>query len=134
MNDQITPDAMPEVKPRKGLKLSITAIVFGEIAASFCIAVPVVQIMYGIETGFFGGIFLAAIHPVALLVTLFGIPFGVVGMVLGSRGTKLLRAEGRKIVVGRIGFFVALAGLVECAAFFTIFGLAYLEIYTNFLG
>ena len=134
MNEQITPVQAPEVKKPRGKKLSITAIVLGGIALEFCLAVPVVQIMYGIETGFFGGIFLAAIHPVALLVTLFGIPFGVIGMVLGSRGTKLLRAEGRKIVVGRIGFFVALAGLVECAAFFTIFGLAYLEIYTNFLG
>ena len=134
MNEQITPVPTPEVKKSSGKKLSITAIILGGIAMEFCLAVPVVQIMYGIETGFFGGIFLAAIHPVALLVTLFGIPFGVIGMVLGSRGTKLLRAEGRKIVVGRIGFFVALAGLVECAAFFTIFGLAYLEIYTNFLG
>ena len=134
MYDQTTPVPTPEVKKSSGKKLSITAIILGGIAMEFCLAVPVVQIMYGIETGFFGGIFLAAIHPVALLVTLFGIPFGVIGIVLGSRGTKLLRAEGRKIVVGRIGFFVALAGLVECAAFFTIFGLAYLEIYTNFLG
>ena len=133
MNEQITPDATPEVKPRKGLKLSITAIVFGEIAASFCFAVPVVQIMYGIETGFFGGIFLAAIHPVALFITLLGVPVGVVGMVLGSRGTKLLREEGRKVVLGRIGFFVALAGVVYCALLFTCYGLMYLQIYLNFL-
>ena len=133
MNEQITPVQAPEVKKPRGKKLSITAIVLGGIALEFCLAVPVVQIMYGIETGFFGGIFLAAIHPVALFITLLGVPVGVVGMVLGSRGTKLLREEGRKVVLGRIGFFVALAGVVYCALLFTLYGFMYLQIYLNFL-
>ncbi len=132
MNKQITSVQAPEVKKSRGKKLSITAIVLGGIAMTFCLSVPIEQIYYGILTGFFGRIFLAAIEPIALFITLLGVPVGVVGMVLGSRGTKLLREEGRKVVLGRIGFFVALAGVVYCALLFTCYGFMYLQIYLNF--
>ena len=124
MKDQNQTSAGQSAVSTRGKGLAIVSIVCASIAFVTRMAVPIAILWSGIQTGFFGMIFILAWDGRALFVTLGGAVLGLVGAIFALFSRKRARAAGASTTPGTVGLLfslyciaVCLLEVVSCAVF-----------------
>ena len=114
MKNQNDQSAEPSAASKSGNGLAIASLVCAILAFLCRMAVPIAILWSGIQTGFFGMIFIIGWDWRALNVTFFGAVLGLIGAFFGILSRKRARAGGASTTPGTVGLFFSLYCIAVC--------------------